>query len=88
MARGELMKKLFASRERDEEFRAVAEQIIDEEEKKNNRVLARSLRRSLETSAARPARPKALAPLIPFPEAAGDFIERIEPSHNRQDIIL
>lgn len=86
MARGELMKKLFASRGRDEEFRAVAEQIIDEEEKKNNRVLARSLRRSLET--VQPARPKALAPLIPFPEAAGDFIERIEPTHNRQDIVL
>ncbi|WP_259665742.1 AAA family ATPase [Rhizobium binae] len=82
------MKKLFASRGRDEEFRAVAEQIIDEEEKKNNRVLARSLRRSLETAPARPAGPKALAPLIPFPEAAGDFIERIEPTHNRQDIIL
>ncbi|WP_237359393.1 AAA family ATPase [Rhizobium phaseoli] len=82
------MKKLFASRGRDEEFRAVAEQIIDEEEKKNNRVLARSLRRSLETVPARPAGPKALAPLIPFPEAAGDFIERIEPTHNRQDIIL
>lgn len=86
MARGELMKKLFASRGRDEEFRAVAEQIIDEEEKKNNRVLARSLRRSLET--VQPTRPKALAPLIPFPEAAGDFIERIEPTHNRQDIVL
>lgn len=88
MARGELMKKLFASRGRDEEFRAVAEQIINEEEKKNNRVLAQSLRRSLEASPRGPARPKALAPLIPFPEAAGDFIERIEPTHNRQDIIL
>ena len=88
MARGELMKKLFASRGRDDEFRAVAEQIIDEEEKKNNRVLARSLRRSLDTVTARPSRPKALAPLIPFPEAAGDFIERVEPTSNRQDIIL
>jgi len=88
MARGELMKRLFASVGRDEEFRAVAEQIIEEEEKKNNRVLARSLRRSLETGPARPARPKALAPLIPFPEAAADFIERVEPTHNRQDIIL
>lgn len=88
MARGELMKKLFASLGREDDFRAVAEQIIDEEEKKNNRVLARSLRRSLESGPARPARPKALAPLIPFPDAAGDFIERIEPTHNRQDIIL
>jgi hypothetical protein len=48
MARGELMKKLLASYGRDEEFRAVAEQIIEEEEKKNNRVLAKSLRRTLE----------------------------------------
>ncbi len=88
MARGELMKKLFASVGRDEEFRAVADQIIEEEEKKNNRVLARSLRRSLESGPARPARPKALAPLIPFPEAAADFIERVEPTQNRQDIIL
>ncbi len=88
MARGELMKKLLASYGRDEEFRAVAEQIISEEEKKNNRVLARSLRRSLEAGPSRPARPKALAPLIPFPEAAGDFIELVEPTHNKQDIIL
>lgn len=88
MARGELIKKLFASAGRDEEFRAVAEQIIDEEEKKNNRVLARSLRRSLEAGPAQPSRPKALAPLIPFPEAAADFIDRVEPTHNRQDIIL
>lgn len=88
MARGELMKKLFASVGRDEEFRAVADQIIEEEEKKNNRVLARSLRRSLESGPPRSPRPKALAPLIPFPEAAADLIERVEPTQNRQDIIL
>ena len=89
MARGELMKRLLASYGRDDEFRAVAEQIITEEEKKNNKVLARSLRRSLDAGPSRTtARPKALAPLIPFPEAAGDFIELVEPSHNKQDIIL
>lgn len=88
MARGELMKKLFASHGRDEEFRAVAELIIDEEEKKNNRVLARSLRRMLEAGPARPAAPKALAPLIPFPEAAGDFIELVEPVHDKHNVIL
>lgn len=88
MARGELMKKLLASYGRDDEFRAVAEQIITEEEKKNNRVLARSLRKTLEAGPSQPSRPKALAPLIPFPEAAGDFIELIEPSHNHKDIIL
>jgi SpoVK/Ycf46/Vps4 family AAA+-type ATPase len=88
MARGELMKKLLASYGRDEEFRAVAEQIITEEEKKNNRVLARSLRKTLEAGPSRPTSPKALAPLIPFPEAAADFIERVEPIHSRNDIVL
>lgn len=88
MARGELMKKLLASYGRDEEFRAVAEQIIDEEEKKNNRVLAKSLRRTLEATPSQSAQPKALAPLIPFPEAASDFVERVEPRHSKTDIIL
>ena len=88
MARAELMKKLLASYGRDDEFRAVAEQIITEEEKKNNRVLARSLRKTLEAGPGRSSRPKALAPLIPFPEAAADFIERVEPRHTRNDIVL
>lgn len=88
MARGELMKKLLASYGRDDEFRAVAEQIILEEEQKNNRVLARSLRKTLDNAQSTPARPKALAPLIPFPDAASDFVERIEPEHNKNDIVL
>lgn len=88
MARGELMKRLLASYGRDEEFRAVAEQIIDEEERKNNRVLAKSLRKTLESGPSRPSRPKALAPLIPFPEAAGEFVELIEPTRTKQNIIL
>jgi len=79
---------LLASYGRDDEFRAVAEQIITEEEKKNNRVLARSLRKTLEAGPGRSSRPKALAPLIPFPEAAADFIERVEPRHTRNDIVL
>jgi SpoVK/Ycf46/Vps4 family AAA+-type ATPase len=88
MARGELMKKLLASYGRDDEFRAVAEQIIDEEEKKNNRVLARSLRKTLEGAPSRSTGPKALAPLIPFPDAAADFVQRVEPRHTRSDIVL
>lgn len=43
VARGELMKKLLLNDGREGEFRAVVEQIISEEEKKNNRVLARGL---------------------------------------------
>lgn len=90
MARGELMKKLLASYGSDEEFRTVAEQIITEEEKKNNRVLARSLRRTLDNSKASKysEQPKGLAPLIPFPDVANDFIERIDPSHAHKDIML
>ena len=65
MARGELMKKLLASYGRDDEFRAVAEQIIDEEEKKNNRVLARSLRKTLEGSPSRSVGPRALRRSFP-----------------------
>ncbi len=88
MARGELLKKLLGSYGRDDEFRAVAEQIIDEEEKKNNRVLAKSLRQTLDAGPRRSSVAKALAPLIPFPEAAADFVERIEPRYNKNDIIL
>jgi SpoVK/Ycf46/Vps4 family AAA+-type ATPase len=88
MARGELMKKLLASYGQDTEFRAVAEQIIIEEEKKNNRVLASSLRRTLEGTRAEAAAPTPLAPLIPFPNEAGDFVERVEPSHYKEEIVL
>jgi SpoVK/Ycf46/Vps4 family AAA+-type ATPase len=87
MARGELMKKLIASYGRDEDFRAVAEQIILEEEQKNNKVLAQSLRRSLESAPASAA-PRPLAPLIPFPDAANDFIERVDDSRFYRDITL
>lgn len=87
MARGELMKKLIASYGRDEDFRAVAEQIILEEEQKNNKVLAQSLRRSLESAPASAA-PRQLAPLIPFPDAANDFIERVEDGRFYRDVTL
>jgi SpoVK/Ycf46/Vps4 family AAA+-type ATPase len=88
MARGELMKKLLGSYGRDEEFRAVAEQIISEEEKKNNRVLAKSLRKTLENAANPRATARGLAPLIPFPDAARDFVERIEPQHTKNELVL
>lgn len=89
MARGELMKKLLASYGQDDAFRSVAEQIIEEEEKKNNRVLARSLRRSLEARSGSPqAQLRSLAPILPFPDEASDFVERIEPSRSRFDIAL
>lgn len=53
MARGELLKKLFATYNRGDQFRAVAIQIIHEEEKKKNLILANSLRKSLEAASSR-----------------------------------
>jgi len=82
------MKKLLASYGRPDEFRAVAEQIILEEEQKNNRVLAQSLRKTLENAPSTLARAKGLASLIPFPDAASDFVERIEPSRTHKDLVL
>ncbi|KGJ01724.1 ATPase family associated with various cellular activities (AAA) [Paracoccus halophilus] len=88
MARGELVKKLLASYGHEEEFRAVVEQIISEEEKKNNRVLASSLRKTLDNigTAARSA--TGLSRLVPFPDEANDFIQRMVPAHGPQDILL
>ncbi|MEQ9245083.1 MAG: ATP-binding protein [Nitratireductor sp.] len=88
MARGELVKRLLASYGHEAEFRAVVEQIISEEEKKNNRVLARSLRKTLENivTTARPV--GGLSPLIPFPDEANDFIQSVKPTHGAQDILL
>ncbi|AMS17684.1 AAA family ATPase [Pseudomonas chlororaphis] len=94
MARGELMKKLLASYGRDEEFRAVAEQIILEEEQKNNRVLARSLRHTLDNATSANVRSskqppsQKLASLIPFPDAGDDFVDRVDPVHSHKDITL
>lgn len=67
MARGELMKKLLASYGQEDAFRAVAEQIIGEEEKKKNNVLARTLRKTLEKILGTAFRPKGLPLSSPFP---------------------
>lgn len=90
MARGELMKKLLGSYGHADEFRAVAEQIITEEEKKNNRVLARTLRRALEHSTINSfsEKPKSFTTLAPFPDIASDFVERVEPTNSHKDIML
>ncbi len=90
MARGELVRKLFASFGRDDEFRAVALQIIDEEEKKNNRVLARSLRLSLEAGASAPRqRPNRLQPITTARGAASETIfDEITPERRLSEIIL
>lgn len=88
MARGELVKKLLASYGHEDEFRAVVEQIISEEEKKNNRVLANSLRKTMENIGSAKNSNGKLSPLVPFPDEANDFIQRVEPTHGPQSILL
>jgi hypothetical protein len=88
MARGELMKRLLASYGREDEFRSVAEEIIREEEQKDNRVLARSLRRTLESTRSGAPATRSLAPLLPFPDGASEFVERLEPRRSLRDLAL
>lgn len=87
MARGELMKKLLASYGHEDEFRAVAEQIIGEEERKKNRVLAKTLRKTLD-NLGQHNHAKGLAPLLPFPDEVNEFIQKVEPVRTAQDILL
>lgn len=65
MARGDLLRKLFLSHNRghDEDFRAVALEIIAEEQKKKNHQLAKSLLRILENS----------GPIHAFPKSPNNF---------------
>lgn len=88
MARGELMKKLVTSYGRDETFRAVVEQIIGEEERKGNRVLAGSLRKSLDHLGEGARRAAPASKLLPFPDEARDFIQRVEPRRTPTELHL
>lgn len=88
MARGELMKKLITSYGRDDKFRTVVEQIIGEEERKGNRVLAGSLRKSLDHLGEGATQTAPATKLLPFPDEARDFIQRVEPKHRPAELHL
>ena len=89
MARGELMRKLFASYGRDDEFRSVAEQIILEEENKKNSLLAKALRKTLEqTSSTVGVGIAGLTVLPGITDPARDFIERVETNISHKSITL
>lgn len=88
MARGELMKKLITSYGLDDTFRSVVEQIIGEEERKGNRVLAGSMRKSLDRLGENASRPAPGSKLLPFPDEARDFIQRIEPRRTSAELLL
>lgn len=70
MARGELLRKLFLShtRGKNDIFRAVALEIIAEEQRKNNNQLAKDLLRILENSASSNSFPKALNDVSTLPK--------------------
>lgn len=88
MARGELMKKLITSYGRDDTFRSVVEQIIGEEEGKGNRVLAGSLRKSLDRLGEAASNRSLASKLLPFPDEARDFIQRVEPRRTSAELFL
>ena len=88
MARGELMKKLITSYGRDDKFRTVVEQIIGEEDRKGNRVLAGSLRKSLDRLGEGATQTAPTTKLLPFPDEARDFIQRVEPQRTPVELHL
>lgn len=70
MARGELLRKLFLShtRGKNDMFRAVALEIVAEEQRKNNNQLAKDLLRILENSGSSTSFPKALNDISTLPK--------------------
>lgn len=89
MARGELLKRLIGSYGRDDAFREVALEIIEEEERKNNVVLAGALRRALdERGGSEKPETKVLRPLPFANSAAGEFIRPVIVSRKKDDVVL
>ena len=88
MMRSELMKKLIMSYGQDDRFRIVVEQIIVEEERKGNRVLANSLSKSLDHLGEGAIQTTPGSNLLPFPDEARDFIQRVEPQHTQSELHL
>lgn len=94
MARGELLRRLFLSQRcgNDEEFHAVALEVVAEEEKKNNHRLARDLMRILENGRpAAPVRPAGGPDGESFPkdrERQTCLVDVRLPDRHLQDILL
>lgn len=94
MARGELLRRLFLSHQRgnDEEFRSIALEVIAEEQKKNNHLLAKDLMRILEnggaTTLTRP-HPPGNAGLPPKDRERQTLLVDVrQPDRRLQDILL
>jgi SpoVK/Ycf46/Vps4 family AAA+-type ATPase len=94
MARGELLRKLFLSHQRgqDDEFRAIALQVIAEEEKKKNHQLAKDLMRILENSTYAIPNNRLLPQISTSPpkdrERQTSLVDVREPERRMEDILL
>ena len=73
MARGELMKKLLASYSRDDEFRAVAEQIIDKRKRRTIACWPAACRQTLEKWPKPAERAKGAGAAHSIPGSGGGF---------------
>jgi len=92
MARGELLRKLFASyaRNDDDLFRSVALEIIAEEEQKKNHALAKELLRMLDNPAIpKPSNSLSLSEQLPKDKERQAFLVDVrQPARSLSDIIL
>ena len=94
VARGELLRKLFLSHQRgiDEEFRSVALEVIADEQKKNNHLLAKDLMRIIENGGLSAAnRPHSLGSAGQPPkdrERQTLLVDVRQPDRHLQDILL
>jgi SpoVK/Ycf46/Vps4 family AAA+-type ATPase len=90
MARGELLKKLFLSYSKGDGtgFRDAALEIITDEERRNNRVLANALRRTLDHQSPGSSTPRRLE-VIPFEKDKQlPLVEEVKPERRAGDIVL
>lgn len=90
MARAELMKQLLKSYGRDDEFMSIAEKIIAEEESKNNKVLASSLRKTMQEIGSSKNGQRPLIPLSLYTSApsAPEYLKKVDVVKNKRDIVL
>jgi len=94
MARGELLRKLFLSHQRglEEEFRAIALQIIADEEKKKNHLLAKELTKILENGTFSITNNRSWSQILTSPPKDRErhtlLVDVREPSRGMEDILL
>ena len=87
MARGDLLSKLIASYGKDDEFRAVAEKIIAEEEQKNNNTLAKTLRKSLMVMGAKSSF-KSFNTFMPTPSNVNEYLHLVNESIPHNNLVM